>query len=64
MNATELLANTLSPGKPHRLARLSSSCLTVNSDANTRQDATQKLENASRENYVRPFLRSCIIAIR
>ncbi|EAU87645.1 karyopherin Kap95 [Coprinopsis cinerea okayama7 len=33
MNATELLANTLSP------------------DANTRQDATQKLETASRENY-------------
>ncbi|KIK64912.1 hypothetical protein GYMLUDRAFT_240267 [Collybiopsis luxurians FD-317 M1] len=33
MNATELLANTLSP------------------DASTRQDATQKLENASRENY-------------
>ncbi|KAF6749546.1 karyopherin Kap95 [Ephemerocybe angulata] len=33
MDATELLANTLSP------------------DANTRQDATQKLETASRENY-------------
>ncbi|KAF8901570.1 armadillo-type protein [Mucidula mucida] len=33
MNATDLLANTLSP------------------DANTRQDATQQLENASRENY-------------
>ncbi|KAI1790603.1 ARM repeat-containing protein [Ganoderma leucocontextum] len=33
MNATELLANTLSP------------------DAHTREDATQKLENASRENY-------------
>ncbi|THU97897.1 ARM repeat-containing protein [Dendrothele bispora CBS 962.96] len=33
MNATELLANTLSP------------------DANTRQLATEKLENASRENY-------------
>ncbi|KAF7297087.1 Importin N-terminal domain-containing protein [Mycena indigotica] len=33
MNATDLLANTLS------------------SDANTRQDATQKLETASRENY-------------
>ncbi|KAH9948461.1 ARM repeat-containing protein [Amylocystis lapponica] len=33
MNASELLANTLSP------------------DAHTRQDATQKLENASRENY-------------
>jgi importin subunit beta-1 len=33
MNASELLANTLS------------------ADANTRQDATQKLENASRENY-------------
>ncbi|KAG8215304.1 armadillo-type protein [Butyriboletus roseoflavus] len=33
MNASELLANTLSP------------------DANTRQNATQQLENASRENY-------------
>ncbi|KAL0952370.1 hypothetical protein HGRIS_006648 [Hohenbuehelia grisea] len=33
MNATDLLANTLSP------------------DANTRQDATQKLEVASRDNY-------------
>ncbi|THH30317.1 hypothetical protein EUX98_g3876 [Antrodiella citrinella] len=33
MNATELLANTLS------------------ADAHTRQDATQKLENASQENY-------------
>ncbi|KAF5391964.1 hypothetical protein D9757_003286 [Collybiopsis confluens] len=33
MNATELLANTLSP------------------DASTRQDATEKLENASRGNY-------------
>ncbi|KAJ6598685.1 armadillo-type protein [Mycena sp. CBHHK59/15] len=33
MNATDLLANTLS------------------ADANTRQDATQKLENASRDNY-------------
>ncbi|KAJ3711841.1 armadillo-type protein [Lentinula guzmanii] len=33
MNATELLANTLSP------------------DATTRQNATEKLENASRENY-------------
>ncbi|KAF9074647.1 armadillo-type protein [Rhodocollybia butyracea] len=33
MNATELLANTLSP------------------DTSTRQDATEKLENASRENY-------------
>ncbi|KAJ3709606.1 armadillo-type protein [Lentinula raphanica] len=33
MNATELLANTLSP------------------DATTRQTATEKLENASRENY-------------
>lgn len=33
MNATDLLANTLS------------------ADSNTRQDATQQLENASRENY-------------
>ncbi|CCM03217.1 uncharacterized protein FIBRA_05341 [Fibroporia radiculosa] len=41
MNASELLANTLSP------------------DAHTRQDATQQLENASRENYPAYMLMLC-----
>ena len=70
MDATTLLANTLSPGtfffsfflwerrggegrggeggKNGLLKEFFSPCL----DANTRQDATQKLETASRENYV------------
>lgn len=53
MNATELLANTLSSG----IHLLNIACTSINRyfpDTNTRQDATQKLENASRENYVRP----------
>ncbi|KAF9813282.1 hypothetical protein IEO21_05666 [Rhodonia placenta] len=41
MNASELLANTLSP------------------DAHTRQDATQKLENASKENFPAYTLMLC-----
>ena len=66
MDATTLLANTLSPGtffflffcgsrgegrgggKNRLLKDFFPPCL----DANTRQDATQKLETASRENYV------------
>ncbi|KAJ3007629.1 hypothetical protein NUW54_g3474 [Trametes sanguinea] len=66
MNATELLANTLSPGTsffvPLRplLPFVASSTPTpysfpplfVLTDAHTRDDATQKLESAARENFV------------
>jgi hypothetical protein len=65
MNATDLLANTLSAGMP--LFLRVNTCTPLNffcscsQDANTRQDATQKLETAARDSYVRmpynPFLR-------
>jgi hypothetical protein len=57
MNATDLLANTLSAGMlPHERVSHISLYLQSLSDANTRQDATEKLDIASRENYVRPLL--------
>ena len=58
MNARELLANTLSAGSPFPLYRVFrrqqlSYALSILVDANTRQDAAQKLETASHDNYVR-----------
>lgn len=52
MNASELLANTLSPGTPPTLRTPKSHTLTLQKDAALRTDAVQKLENASRENFV------------
>ena len=54
MNARELLANTLSAGIPfpiYRVFRREQLKFTL-VDANTRQDATQKLEAASHDSYV------------
>ena len=61
MNATELLANTLSPGQSQNLCASNDSDIDplLAADANTRQDATQKLETASRENYVRAVAPFC-----
>jgi len=61
MNAGELLANSLSPGivvvlfslKSPPVARQISNPRPQLSDQATRENATQKLEQASRENYVR-----------
>lgn len=58
MNARELLANTLSAGMPlplHRVFRREQLKYTfpIFVDANTRQDAAQKLEVASHDSYVR-----------
>jgi hypothetical protein len=58
MNARELLANTLSAGLPLPLYRVFRHkqlkyTLPIFVDANTRQDAAQKLENASHDSYVR-----------
>jgi hypothetical protein len=59
MNAGELLANSLSPGRVVLLslrlpvARQISHPRSQLSDQATRENATQKLEQASRENYVR-----------
>lgn len=65
MDPTTLLANTLSPGAFFFLFFEGGKGVVVGGrmgclkkfffpvlDANTRQDATQKLENASRDNYV------------
>jgi hypothetical protein len=58
MNARELLANTLSAGMPlplYRVFRREELNFTLPNfaDANTRQDAAQKLEAASHDSYVR-----------
>lgn len=58
MNARELLANTLSAGMPIPLYRVFKReqlkyTLSIVVDANTRQDAAQKLEAASHDSYVR-----------
>ena len=57
MNARELLANTLSAGMPlplYRVFRREELKYTLPTfvDANTRQDAAQKLEAASHDSYV------------
>ena len=58
MNARELLANTLSAGPPLPLYRVFrrehlKHPFSIFLDANTRQDAAQKLETASHDSYVR-----------
>ena len=57
MNARELLANTLSAGPPLLYRVFGREELKHTSpifvDANTRQDAAQKLETASHDSYVR-----------